>query len=460
GAGAPTGFAAMSAYAIRQLSGLTTGVATLAGAAYTLTGEAPTEAVRGTAVASSGTLPPGFNLAKAEITSPRINPYTWSATRNAGAVTLSGFVPDQATREANVAAARAAVPDVLLTDQQQLGAGAPNGFAAMARYGIDQLSRLNQGVASLANTAFSLTGAAPSGQVRDGSVAAMRSLPTGFTLDKVDVTAPAPPPPPAPVVAAPPASPPSPPAPVPAPVVVAPPAPPAPPPAPVPAPVVAAPPAPPAQPPAPVPAPVVAAPPSPPAPPPAPVPAPVVAAPPSPPAPQPAPVPAPVVVDLPASILPPLPPPMPVVVAPPVVVPPPPPVTAPIVAVVPSAPPVAVVNCQRQFDELLTEPVLFDTNSDVIRSVSHLLLGKLAAVAKACPSKDIEIGAHTDSDGSDVYNQDLSERRAKSVVEYLVREGVAGTILKAVGYGESRPIAPNDTPENKQKNRRVAFIVK
>jgi outer membrane protein OmpA-like peptidoglycan-associated protein/osmotically-inducible protein OsmY len=396
GAGAPNGFAAMSAYGIRQLAGLTNGVASIAGAAYTLTGEAPSEAARLAVAAGASTPPAGFSLASASLTSPRANPYTWSATRNAGAVTLSGFVPDQATRDANVAAVRAAVPNVLLTDQQTLSAGAPNGFGAMARYGIEQLSRLNQGVASLANTAFSLTGVAPSAQVRDGAVAATRSLPAGFTLDKVDVTAP---------------------------------------------------------PPAPAAAPVVAAPPAPPAPPPAPAPAPVVAAPPAPPAPPSAR--APVIAEVPAAVLPPPPPPMPVLVAPPVAVPPPPPVAAPVVASTQ-----AVASCQKQFDDLLVEPVLFDTNSDVIRSVSYVLLGKLAGVAKTCPSQDIEIAAHTDSDGSDVYNQDLSERRAKSVVEYLVREGVAGTILKAVGYGESRPIAPNDTPENKQKNRRVVFTVK
>ncbi|MFM9973139.1 MAG: OmpA family protein [Beijerinckiaceae bacterium] len=109
---------------------------------------------------------------------------------------------------------------------------------------------------------------------------------------------------------------------------------------------------------------------------------------------------------------------------------------------------------------MLLEPILFDTNKDTIRPVSYILLGKLAQVAKSCPTRNLEIGAHTDSDGTDVYNQDLSERRAKAVVEYLVREGVAGTLLKPIGYGETKPIAANDTPANKQKNRRVEFVVK
>jgi OmpA-OmpF porin, OOP family len=129
------------------------------------------------------------------------------------------------------------------------------------------------------------------------------------------------------------------------------------------------------------------------------------------------------------------------------------------VAPPPPAPP-PVDTCQQQFNALLNEPILFDTDSDNIRSVSYLLLGRLAGVAKTCPTRTIEIGAHTDTDGSPVYNQDLSERRARAVVEFLVREGVAGTNLKAVGYGETKPVAPNDSPANKQKNRRVEFTVK
>jgi OmpA-OmpF porin, OOP family len=129
------------------------------------------------------------------------------------------------------------------------------------------------------------------------------------------------------------------------------------------------------------------------------------------------------------------------------------------VQVVPPAAPV-VDTCQPRFNALLRDPVLFDTNKDTIRPVSYLLLGRLAAVARSCPTRTIEIGAHTDSDGPPVYNQDLSERRARAVVEYLVREGVAGTNLKAVGFGESRPLVPNDSAANKQKNRRVEFTVK
>jgi outer membrane protein OmpA-like peptidoglycan-associated protein len=69
------------------------------------------------------------------------------------------------------------------------------------------------------------------------------------------------------------------------------------------------------------------------------------------------------------------------------------------------------------------------------------------------------IEGNTDSVGSDQYNQRLSERRAASVKTYLVNKGVNAGILDTVGYGESRPVATNDTAEGRAKNRRVEFKV-
>ena len=353
--GAPTGFDGMTTAAFSHLARVTTGTASLADANYTVTGAAPSVENFNAVTAAAKALPTGFTLARADITAPTINPYSWSATRNGSAITLSGYVPDEATKAANVVAARAAVPNALLTDQQTLGAGAPNGFAGMTAYAIGQLGRLNSGTASLSNTAYAITGAAPTVAVKDQAVGATATLPAGFTLARQEITAPA-------VVA-------------PAPAVIPP-------------------------------APVVVTPP-----------VPVVVAPPPPP-------PAPVM-------------PAPVVVA-----------------------PFVTDTCQVQFNALLNEPILFDTNKDTIRSVSYIVLGRLASVAKTCPTRTVEIGAHTDTDGTPAYNQDLSERRAQAVVEYLVREGVAGTMLKPAGFGETKPIAPNDTAENKQKNRRVEFVVK
>ena len=81
------------------------------------------------------------------------------------------------------------------------------------------------------------------------------------------------------------------------------------------------------------------------------------------------------------------------------------------------------------------------------------------------PEIIVEIGAHTDSKGSEGYNQNLSQRRAESVVKYLRRKGIDKNRLKAKGYGESQPIAPNtkpdgaDNPEGRALNRRTEFKV-
>ena len=77
----------------------------------------------------------------------------------------------------------------------------------------------------------------------------------------------------------------------------------------------------------------------------------------------------------------------------------------------------------------------------------------------------IEIGSHTDSRGTDLYNETLSQNRAQSVVDYLVSKGIDKKRIKAKGYGEKEPIAPNqnpdgtDNPEGRQMNRRTEFRV-
>jgi len=86
----------------------------------------------------------------------------------------------------------------------------------------------------------------------------------------------------------------------------------------------------------------------------------------------------------------------------------------------------------------------------------------LSAVSKVPKEFDrtmIDVTGHTDSDGSDAYNQELSERRAMSVAQSLVTNGVLSERLLIAGYGETRPIAPNTTPEGKQANRRVEIQI-
>jgi outer membrane protein OmpA-like peptidoglycan-associated protein len=106
--------------------------------------------------------------------------------------------------------------------------------------------------------------------------------------------------------------------------------------------------------------------------------------------------------------------------------------------------------------------VNFDFDSDVLRPESGAVLNEVVKLAKANPSWKFEIGGHTDSQGSDSYNQNLSERRAASVVRYLTQAGVAASRLTARGYGESRPLIPetNDSEAARAQNRRVELVKK
>ena len=78
---------------------------------------------------------------------------------------------------------------------------------------------------------------------------------------------------------------------------------------------------------------------------------------------------------------------------------------------------------------------------------------------KENPAVEIEMSAHTDSRGSDEYNFKLSDNRARSVVEYILSKGIAVSRIVSHGYGESKPVVPNDTDENRQLNRRVEFTI-
>jgi outer membrane protein OmpA-like peptidoglycan-associated protein len=106
------------------------------------------------------------------------------------------------------------------------------------------------------------------------------------------------------------------------------------------------------------------------------------------------------------------------------------------------------------------QKVYFKFNSDKIMSKSFKMLNQIAAVlASRADLKKIRVEGHTDSKGSDEYNLDLSKRRAASVLNYLVGKGVASERLVSEGYGESRPIASNDTSKGRAENRRVEFMI-
>src|SRR5690606_3054409 len=117
--------------------------------------------------------------------------------------------------------------------------------------------------------------------------------------------------------------------------------------------------------------------------------------------------------------------------------------------------------CQKALRTVSSEGViLFDRASAELDRRSLPTLRRLAQAAEACPDVSIEVEGHTDSEGIDERNQPLSERRAQAVVDFLAERGVPIERMKAVGYGASQPVAPNDTRENMARNRRIEFTVK
>jgi outer membrane protein OmpA-like peptidoglycan-associated protein len=103
--------------------------------------------------------------------------------------------------------------------------------------------------------------------------------------------------------------------------------------------------------------------------------------------------------------------------------------------------------------------VNFAFNSADLTPKSKGILDQWVAKIKADKTMRVEVAGHTDSIGSDAYNQKLSERRAKAVVDYFVAQGIAADRLKAVGYGKKKPIASNATDEGRAQNRRVELQI-
>ncbi|NEW81955.1 MAG: OmpA family protein [Mariniphaga sp.] len=109
--------------------------------------------------------------------------------------------------------------------------------------------------------------------------------------------------------------------------------------------------------------------------------------------------------------------------------------------------------------KLVTYGIYFDVNKDVVKPESYGTLKDIATVLNEVPDVKVKIVGHTDADGADAANLDLSKRRAASVKAELAKSfGVNSDRLVTDGMGESQPVAPNDTPVNKALNRRVEFI--
>jgi outer membrane protein OmpA-like peptidoglycan-associated protein len=103
--------------------------------------------------------------------------------------------------------------------------------------------------------------------------------------------------------------------------------------------------------------------------------------------------------------------------------------------------------------------ILFDFDSYALRPVAREHLTNLAESLREYPNSEVLIVGHTDSSGSDEYNQTLSENRANSAGSYLIRAGVAPSRVRMMGLGETEPVASNDTPDGMQQNRRVEVAI-
>ncbi|HNP05987.1 MAG TPA: OmpA family protein [Cyclobacteriaceae bacterium] len=103
--------------------------------------------------------------------------------------------------------------------------------------------------------------------------------------------------------------------------------------------------------------------------------------------------------------------------------------------------------------------IFFDFDQYELKERSITELSKVIRILNDNPNIHVEIGGHTDSDGSAAYNKQLSLKRAQSVVSYLVEKGINRARLSEMGYGADRPIRPNDSDENKQANRRIEFKI-
>jgi outer membrane protein OmpA-like peptidoglycan-associated protein len=106
----------------------------------------------------------------------------------------------------------------------------------------------------------------------------------------------------------------------------------------------------------------------------------------------------------------------------------------------------------------ISHAIQFDTGSDQLRPESINVIKEVAAALQKQPALKLRIEGHTDSTGDAAKNLDLSKRRAESVKGALIRLGIGADRLTTEGLGQTKPMAPNDTPQGRAENRRVEFV--
>jgi outer membrane protein OmpA-like peptidoglycan-associated protein len=132
------------------------------------------------------------------------------------------------------------------------------------------------------------------------------------------------------------------------------------------------------------------------------------------------------------------------------------PVPAKVAPAPPKPKPVAVAPPPKRV--IIYQKPTFGFDSTELSPAAQVVLDEQAGVMEKDSKLKLIITGYTDSIGAEEYNQGLSERRANAAREYLISKGVAGDRLKAMGYGETRPIASNDTKEGRAQNRRIELI--
>lgn len=120
------------------------------------------------------------------------------------------------------------------------------------------------------------------------------------------------------------------------------------------------------------------------------------------------------------------------------------------------------IGVERQGDNIvlnMPSSVTFGFDSSELTSDARMALNDASAVMREYPETRITVAGHTDSSGAEDYNQRLSERRAQAVGNYLAQGGVARQRISMVGYGESQPVASNDSEQDRAQNRRVEITL-
>jgi OOP family OmpA-OmpF porin len=134
---------------------------------------------------------------------------------------------------------------------------------------------------------------------------------------------------------------------------------------------------------------------------------------------------------------------------------------APKTATAPAALEGSAAACRDDLGKLAGDhPIAFERGSAQIEAAGLEALARIAAAIKACPGVHVAAEGHADVEGITEYNQRLSVRRAQAVADYLVGAGVDAGQVEAIGFGSSRPVAPNSTPDTRAKNRRTEILVR